>query len=167
MNIQVELQVVDDAELVPDEKHFSRWASAAAAGRADDGELSIRVVDEAESRSLNSRYRDRQCATNVLAFPATLPDELGLPLLGDLAICRDVIEREAREQGKETEAHWAHMVVHGTLHLLGYDHQTQNQAHAMESLEVQVLQGLGYADPYAPDGENGEQAPAGRGLNNV
>ena len=162
MNIQVELQVVDGAGSVPDEKHFSRWASAAAAGRADDGELSIRVVDEAESRSLNSRYRDRQCATNVLAFPATLPDELGLPLLGDLAICRDVIEREAREQGKETEAHWAHMVVHGTLHLLGYDHQTQNQAHAMESLEVQVLQGLGYADPYAPNGENREQAPAGR-----
>lgn len=159
MSIRVELQVVDNADSVPDEKHFSLWASAAAAGRADQGELSIRVIDEAESQSLNSRYRDRPYATNVLAFPATLPDELGLPLLGDLAICRDVIEREAREQGKEPEAHWAHMVVHGTLHLLGYDHQTRTQAHAMEGLEVQVLQRLGYADPYAPDGEDGEQAP--------
>jgi probable rRNA maturation factor len=158
MSIQVELQVVDDTDSVPDAGHFSRWASAAAAGKAEHGELSIRVVDEAESQSLNSRYRDRQYATNVLAFPVTLPDEFGLPLLGDLAICRNVIEREAREQGKETEAHWAHMVVHGTLHLLGYDHQTQAQAHLMESREVQVLQGLGYADPYAPNSATGEQA---------
>jgi len=159
MSIQVELQVVDDSGSVPDAGHFSRWASAAAAGNTDHGELSIRVVDEAESRSLNSRFRDRQYATNVLAFPANLPGEFELPLLGDLAICRDVIEREASEQGKQTEAHWAHMVVHGTLHLLGYDHQTQSQAHLMESLEVQVLRGLGYADPYAPHGATGEQAP--------
>ncbi len=162
MSIEVELQVADDNDSVPDVKLFSRWASAAAAAKVENGELSIRVVDEAESQSLNTRYRNRQCATNVLAFAATLPDELGLPLLGDLAICRDVIEREASEQGKETEAHWAHMVVHGTLHLLGYDHQTQAQASEMESLEVQVLRRLGYADPYAPGGASGEQAPARR-----
>ncbi len=164
MSIQVELQVAGDADSVPDEKNFSRWASAAAAGRADKGELSIRVVDEAESRSLNSRYRNRQSATNVLAFPAALADELGLTLLGDLAICRDVIEREATEQGKDLEAHWAHMVVHGTLHLLGYDHQSKAQAQAMEGLEVQVLQGLGYADPYRPGGDNGEQVPERMGA---
>ena len=162
MSIEVELQVADGDGSVPDVKLFSRWASAAAAAKVENGELSIRVVDEAESQSLNTRYRNRHCATNVLAFAATLPDELGLPLLGDLAICRDVIEREASEQGKETEAHWAHMVVHGTLHLLGYDHQTQAQTREMESLEVQVLRRLGYADPYAPDGVSGEQAPVRR-----
>ena len=160
MTIQVELQVADNPCYSPDLCQFSRWASAAMAGRTEDTELTIRIVDEAESASLNERFRNRQHATNVLAFPATLPAEIGLVVLGDLAICGEIVAREAGEQGKDIEAHWAHMVVHGTLHLIGYDHQTDIQAKKMEGLEVQILRGLGYADPYLPGGETGEQAPA-------
>ena len=160
MTLQVELQVADKSGYLPDLNQFSRWASAAVTGRTEDTELTIRIVDAAESAALNERFRSRQHATNVLAFPATLPTEIGLAVLGDLAICGEIVAREADEQGKGIEAHWAHMVVHGTLHLIGYDHQTDIQAKKMEGLEVQILRGLGYADPYLPGGETGEQAPA-------
>ncbi|MGI9264312.1 MAG: rRNA maturation RNase YbeY [Gammaproteobacteria bacterium] len=158
MTIRVELQVAEDAAAPPDTDQFCRWASAAITGRTENTELTIRIVSEAESAALNERFRNRKYATNVLAFPATLPDEIDLAVLGDLAICGEVVQREAGEQGKPVEAHWAHMVVHGTLHLVGYDHETQMQANEMESLEVQILRGLGYPDPYLPVGETGEHA---------
>jgi len=111
-------------------------------------------VDAAESQALNRRFRGKDRPTNVLSFPADLPPELELPLLGDLVVCREVVEAEAAEQGKPAEAHWAHMVVHGTLHLLGYDHETAEGAEAMEALEAEILSEFGWPDPYQEHDEN-------------
>lgn len=150
---QLELDVIvasDDPE-VPAEARLRAWAAAALAGRRDEAELSIRVVDMAEGRALNREYRGRDYATNVLSFPADLPAGVDLPVLGDLAVCAPVVRREAEEQGKALQAHWAHMTVHGILHLLAYDHQEDDEAQRMEGLERSILAGLGYADPYAAD----------------
>ena len=134
----------------PVEAEFLRWARAALKGHCKPGELSIRIVDEEESAELNSRYRGKEGPTNVLSFPADLPAGVPVPLLGDLVICAPVVAREAQEQGKQAEAHWAHLVVHGCLHLLGLDHETEAQAAEMESLERDILAGMGYPDPYLP-----------------
>ena len=112
-------------------------------------ELSIRLVDEFESQNLNHRYRCANKPTNVLSFPSKLPPELQLPLLGDLAICAQVVEREAQQQNKEPLAHWAHMLVHGTLHLLNYDHIDDGDADEMEALETLIITDLGYPEPYS------------------
>lgn len=122
---------------------------AALPGDETTAELSIRIVDRDEMQALNLRYRRRDYATNVLSFPADLPEELALPLLGDMAICAPVVLEEAQRQGKELAAHWDHMLVHGALHLLGYDHETDHEALAMESLEIRILADLGWPDPYA------------------
>ncbi|HEV2110346.1 MAG TPA: rRNA maturation RNase YbeY [Gammaproteobacteria bacterium] len=135
---------------VPGEAELARWAAAALAGRRAGAELAIRIVDEAEGAKLNATYRHKQGATNVLSFPAELPPGVPLPLLGDLVICAPVVAREAREQGKAPEAHWAHLVVHGCLHLLGHDHEQQAETEEMESLERKILEGMGYPDPYLP-----------------
>ena len=113
-----------------------------------DAQLCVRIVDEAEIIELNARYRARREATNVLSFPADIPPELGIPLLGDVVICAPVVNREAAEQHKETRSHWAHMVVHGTLHLLGFDHQCEEDAAKMESRETRILAALDFPDPY-------------------
>jgi len=113
---------------------------------ARDAGLSIRVVGSAESRRLNRTWRGKDKPTNVLSFPAPATQS---PLLGDLAICAPVVAREAREQGKSTQAHWAHMVVHGVLHLLGYDHELDRDAAIMEARETALLANFGYANPYA------------------
>ena len=136
---------------VPSPASFRRWAEAALRGarRHRAAELSIRIVDTAEGRALNRDYRGKDYATNVLSFPAELPPGVDLPLLGDLAICAPVVAREAAEQGKRPRDHWAHMTVHGVLHLLGYDHVEDAEAEAMEALETRILAGLGIADPYA------------------
>lgn len=152
MSISVDVQVADAGASVPDSERFDAWFAAALEGRGTGAELSVRIVDERESADLNERYRGKRGPTNVLAFPANLPDEIGVPFLGDLVICRSVVEREAAEQGKTPDAHWAHMVVHGTLHLLGYDHGSDDEAAEMEALEVQILGRLGYADPYESSG---------------
>jgi probable rRNA maturation factor len=114
------------------------------------GEVVIRIVDETESAELNERYRNKPGATNVLAFPAgdmPVPDSEARPL-GDVVICAPVVAREANEQGKTPEAHWAHIVMHGCLHLLGFDHEADDDARAMESREAELLAGLGFGDPY-------------------
>jgi len=114
-------------------------------------EVSVRIVDEAEGRQLNQRYRDRDYATNVLSFPAghaALPNGVRRPL-GDIVICGPVVQRESAEQGKAAGDHWAHMLVHGTLHLLGFDHDTDSEAEEMEALETRILAGCGVGDPYA------------------
>jgi probable rRNA maturation factor len=110
--------------------------------------VAIRIVDADEGQALNLQYRGRDYATNVLSFPADLPPGVNLPLIGDLVICAPVVAREAAEQGKKPTDHWAHMTVHGTLHLLGYDHMEDAEAEAMEALETRILAGLGIADPY-------------------
>ena len=150
MTVVVDLQVADPGPAVPSVEHIRRWVTAAATG-ADDAELSVRIVGTEESRGLNERYRGVRGPTNVLSFPADLPAEIKPRLLGDLVICRRIVEQEAEQQGKAPEAHWAHMIVHGVLHLLGHDHQTDDEAAEMEGLEVQILQGLGYPDPYGED----------------
>ena len=134
---------------LPSSTSFRRWVAAVLRGakHRKPAELAIRIVDTDEARALNNAYRGKDYATNVLSFPAELPPELKLPLLGDLAICAPVVLREAREQGKPPKDHWAHLTVHGVLHLLGYDHIEENEAEAMEALETRILSGLGIADP--------------------
>lgn len=135
---------------VPAPTSFRRWVEAALRGarRRKATEVAIRIVDADEGQALNLQYRGRDYATNVLSFPADLPPGVNLPLIGDLVICAPVVAREAAEQGKKPTDHWAHMTVHGTLHLLGYDHMEDAEAEAMEALETRILAGLGIADPY-------------------
>ncbi len=137
-----------DSKALPDESRFESWSGAAYLGKAASG-VCIVLVDEDESRELNTRYRGKEKPTNVLSFPMQLPEHVGDRALGDLVICAPVVEREAREQGKPALAHWAHMVVHGMLHLQGYDHEAEAEAAAMEALEVRILGELGFDNPYA------------------
>ena len=149
--LELDLQRATDAA-APDDAAFRRWCELALRQRSADSEMTIRLVDEAEGRELNRTYRHKDYATNVLSFPADVPDELlDIPLLGDLVICVPVVEREAAEQGKALEAHWAHLVIHGCLHLLGYDHLEDDEAEEMEALERTLLAELGHPDPYADD----------------
>jgi probable rRNA maturation factor len=148
MSLDVEIQLESTASNLPNEDQFRRWAEAALQDRGRDAELVIRIVDEEESAELNSHYRGKQGPTNVLSFPFDAPEEVPVNLLGDLVICAPVILREAKEQGKSAEAHWAHMVVHGMLHLQGYDHLTDAEAEEMESLETVIITGLGFPAPY-------------------
>jgi probable rRNA maturation factor len=134
---------------LPAVRSIRGWIRAALSTRGEErGEIAVRIVDEEEMRALNARYRHKDYPTNVLAFPAELPRGVELPLLGDIVVCAPVVEREAVEQGKQSRAHWAHMLVHGTLHLLGHDHQRPRAAAAMEALETRVLAALGFPDPY-------------------
>ena len=135
---------------VPAEAQLKRWARGALA-EGVRGELTVRIVDAAESTELNSRYRGKKGPTNVLSFLAEAPPAATAELLpfGDVVICAEVVEREAREQGKEPAAHWAHMVVHGALHLQGYDHETVRDASIMEARERALLAELGFPDPYS------------------
>ncbi|WP_027911092.1 rRNA maturation RNase YbeY [Pseudomonas sp. URMO17WK12:I4] len=150
--IELDLQVASQAGHLPAEADFQAWCAIALRQRSADSELTIRLVDEEEGRELNRTWRGKDYATNVLSFPADVPDELlDIPLLGDLVICVPVVEREAVEQGKTPEAHWAHLVIHGCLHLLGYDHIEDEEAEEMEGLERILLAELGHPDPYAGD----------------
>jgi probable rRNA maturation factor len=135
---------------VPAPASFRRWIEAALKGarRRKATEVSVRIVDIAEGQALNLQYRGRDYATNVLSFPVELPPGVDLPLIGDLVICAPVVSREAEEQGKKPADHWAHLTIHGTLHLLGYDHIDEAEAETMEALETKVLAGLGISDPY-------------------
>ena len=145
----IDLQIACEEETgLPTAEQIEQWATAAVQPQSDEMEMTVRIVDEAESHALNLNYRGKDRPTNVLSFPFECPDEVELPLLGDLVICRQVVEREAQEQDKPVIAHWAHMVVHGSLHLLGYDHIEDDEAEEMESLETQIMTGLGFADPY-------------------
>ncbi|MCK8895028.1 rRNA maturation RNase YbeY [Haemophilus influenzae] len=148
-SVLVDLQIAtENIEGLPTEEQIVQWATGAVQPEGNEVEMTVRIVDEAESHELNLTYRGKDRPTNVLSFPFECPDEVELPLLGDLVICRQVVEREAAEQEKPLMAHWAHMVVHGSLHLLGYDHIEDNEAEEMESLETQIMQGLGFDDPY-------------------
>ncbi|MDQ2075187.1 rRNA maturation RNase YbeY [Marinimicrobium sp. ABcell2] len=158
MKTDIDIDVASECQPLPTAADLERWCQAAlaAGGPAEmtHAQVSIRVVDEAESQTLNARYRQRDKPTNVLSFPADLPPELELPLLGDLVICAPVVAREADEQHKSLEAHWAHMVVHGCLHLLGYDHISDADADVMEALETQIITQLHYPAPYTELGTN-------------
>jgi probable rRNA maturation factor len=135
---------------LPSAVSFKRWATAAALGRIRKADLAIRVVDNKEGRSLNRHYRGKDYATNVLSFPAELPEgvSLNIPILGDLVICAPVVAREAKEQDKMLAAHYAHLTIHGVLHLLGLNHEDKREAKAMEQIERDILARLGFPDPY-------------------
>ncbi|WP_341503396.1 rRNA maturation RNase YbeY [Gallaecimonas sp. GXIMD4217] len=149
MTLYLDLQLATEACDLPDQAQLETWVTAALAGSGrDETELTIRLVDEEESRSLNHQYRGKDKPTNVLSFPFEAPPGIELPLLGDLVICAPVVAHEAAEQGKSLQAHWAHMVIHGTLHLLGYDHIKDEDAEVMEAREKALLAELGYPDPY-------------------
>ncbi|AHG73346.1 rRNA maturation factor [Mannheimia sp. USDA-ARS-USMARC-1261] len=153
-NLYIDLQIAcENSENLPSEQQFYTWVHKALAveAKTDDfpeSEITIRIVDEAESHELNLTYRGKDKPTNVLSFPFEVPEGIEMPLLGDLIICRQVMEKEAEEQQKPLEAHWAHLAIHGTLHLLGYDHIEEGEAVEMESLETEIMQALGYEDPY-------------------
>jgi len=152
MNLTIDIDNASCCKEIPDEKTIHQWVSAALSGRKDNAELSIRIVDEDESTELNQQYRSKQGPTNVLSFPADLPEfiqeSLQLPLLGDLVICAPVVESEARQQNKSSKAHWAHMLIHGSLHLIGYDHIDDKDAEKMEQLETKILTSLNFPPPY-------------------
>ena len=135
---------------LPASASFRRWVLAALteAEHRQPVELAIRLVDAEEGRTLNRQYRGRDYATNVLSFPVELPPGVPSPLLGDIALCAPVVAREAGEQGKSRRDHYAHLTVHGVLHLLGHDHGDDREAALMEALEIRILAGLGISDPY-------------------
>jgi len=143
----------EDTTGLPDESQFQGWLNAVISQFQEEAEVTVRLVDIAESNELNLTYRGKDKPTNVLSFPFEAPPGIELPLLGDLVICRQVVEQEAQEQEKPLEAHWAHMVVHGSLHLLGYDHIEDDEAEEMEALETEIMLALGYADPYIAEKE--------------
>lgn len=152
--MRVDVQIAAEADGIPASASIRDWVERAVR-EADpdcDADIAVRVVDAAEMRILNRDYRDQDKPTNVLAFPAGDPGFLPpgeRPLLGDIVVCADVVAREAGEQGKSPGDHWSHMLVHGALHLLGHDHDTEQEAEQMEALERRILASLGIADPYA------------------
>ena len=145
----IKLELINEENLTaPDSKQFQHWLNQVAEKLNIDGEICIKIIDEAESQDLNHTYRGKDQPTNVLSFPADLPDFVESDYLGDLAICAAIVISEATEQNKPINAHWAHMSIHGILHLLGYDHIEDEEAEEMEALEVEILGGMGIADPY-------------------
>ena len=151
MSLELEIQRPWRGEGTPEDAQLRRWVEAVSL--PDPASLVIRIVDEDESRTLNRTYRGKDRPTNVLSFPFEAPRPVQDPHLGDLVICAPVVAAEAEAQGKPLEAHWAHMVVHGLLHLLGYEHQTEEEAREMETEERRILATLGWPDPY------GEETP--------
>ncbi|MBL4595698.1 MAG: rRNA maturation RNase YbeY [Robiginitomaculum sp.] len=148
VEIQLSSSLADNV-YVPSKELFVVWVGAVLRKQAiDEAELSIRIVDESESQDLNKEYRDKNTPTNVLSFSLGVPEYVMPRILGDLVICAEVVAVESQTQDKPRDAHWAHMVVHGVLHLLGFDHQADEQAQQMEGLEIEVMQGLGFANPY-------------------
>ncbi len=157
MTIQVAIQkaVKPARELwLPAAREIRQWVRAALHGRCDSGQLTVRIVDRAESATLNQTYRQKAGPTNVLSFPMDQPDLLVPPLLGDIVVCAPLVMDEAASQGKTAQAHWTHLIVHGALHLVGYDHVDSVAAAEMEAIEISILKALGWASPYEESGES-------------
>lgn len=148
--LTVDLQLACEHQPLPALEQFQQWAELAWLEDVES-EVTVRVVDEDESRALNYQYRGKDKPTNVLSFPFEAPEGITVPLAGDLVICAPVVEQEAREQGKSALAHWAHMVIHGMLHLQGHDHINDDEAGIMEAIEIRLLAQLGFANPYVAE----------------
>ncbi|MGR5287004.1 rRNA maturation RNase YbeY [Vibrio maritimus] len=154
MSIELDLQLAVESEQgLPSADEFQRWLDKTIIPFQKEAELTIRIVDEQESHQLNHEYRGKDKPTNVLSFPFEAPPGVEINLLGDMIICRQVVEKEAIEQSKPLNAHWAHMVVHGSLHLLGYDHIEDEEAEEMEALETEIMLEMGFEDPYLAEKE--------------
>lgn len=147
---QIEIQRGDHIGQIPDDEELRGWADVALQLVEKNASLCIRITGDNEMAELNEKYRHGRGITNVLSFPCEVEDEMGVRLLGDIVICASVIQLEAEEQHKTPAAHWAHMVLHGILHLLGYDHNNQRDSEVMEQMEIKLLSQLGFADPYQP-----------------
>lgn len=144
----ITVQVAVSGMPLPSARDIHRWAVQALSAQGASGELVVRIVDEAEMTALNTRYRGKDGPTNVLSFPVEGFPGIDSGMLGDIVICAPVVQEEALRQGKDPQAHWAHLVIHGVLHLLGFDHLHENEAREMESTEAVLLAQLGYPDPY-------------------
>lgn len=145
---EIEVQVVFTSPGQPDKADIQQWVDAALADYDQDTEVVVRIVDVHESAQLNKQFRHKPGPTNILSFPADIPEGIGLNLLGDLVVCAPVVEREALEQQKSLSHHWAHIIIHGVLHLRGYDHIKDDEAEAMEAKEIAILQKLNISNPY-------------------
>lgn len=158
MSYHIDLQHACDEPIPVSDESLRTWAELALLEHMDSAELTLRLVDPTEITDLNHTYRQQNKPTNVLAFPSELPDniELDYPLLGDVIICPLVLQQESQESGKSLQEHWAHIVIHGVLHLLGYDHIKDSDAGIMQALEVKLLSKLGFANPYQTEGDNVE-----------
>lgn len=150
--LALEVQYATSEDKLPSEADFHQWATVAIGDKKSQAELVIRIVDESESAALNQQYREKTGTTNVLSFPFQPPPPVENDLLGDLIICAPVVAKEAAAQEKTEQAHWAHMVVHGILHLLGYDHEQSAEAAEMENREIEILAQLDFPDPYQING---------------
>ena len=148
MSYLIHLQNISKLKSIPETKKLKTWAVEALKYKAQSAELTIRIVNKKEMSLFNQTYRKRVGPTNILSFPFEAPPGAHSYLLGDIVICADVVAQEAQEQHKPLRAHWAHMTIHGMLHLLGYDHVTEALAKVMEPLETHLLQTLGFKDPY-------------------
>lgn len=151
VSVEVDVQrALDEYRgFLPTDQDIAHWVKAAVGSQREEAEVTVRLVDQAEGTRLNEAFRGKSGPTNVLSFPFEAPPGVEVALLGDIVVCAPVVAREASEQAKAAVAHWAHMVVHGTLHLLGHDHIDSEQAARMEALEISVLEHLGYPNPYA------------------
>ncbi len=145
---QIEIQAVFESEGQPDQQQIQLWVDTALDDYGQDTEIVVRIVDEQESAELNEQYRHKSGPTNILSFPVDVPEGIELDLLGDLVICAPVVEKEALEQDKLLAHHWAHIIVHGVLHLLGYDHIDDDEAELMENKEIAILNKLHINNPY-------------------
>lgn len=146
---KINLQIaVKDKSNIPDKLFLKQCVDLVLDDLPKNTEITLRVVDEAEMIELNHTYRQKNSATNVLSFPAELPDDIQLNYLGDVVICQSVMEQESCEQQKSLKSHWAHLFIHGILHLRGYDHVEEDDAVEMETLEIDLLKQLGFANPY-------------------
>ena len=148
MNEMIEIQDASNMDSLPAKKMLTEWVEKALQKQYQDAEITLRIVDEVEGLSLNKRWRKKKSATNVLSFPVGEILEQAPNFLGDIVICAPVVEREANEQGKTFDAHWAHLIIHGVLHLQGYDHKSDEKANIMESKEISILEKIGYTNPY-------------------
>lgn len=149
MTYQIDIENNSKSLLIPSSQKCEEWIAAALKDQQIlEAEVSVYIVDEEESQELNSQYRGKEKPTNILSFPADIPEEVGVPLLGDLVICAPVVEGEAAEQNKNLQAHWAHLLIHGSLHLLGYDHIEDDEAELMEAIETKIVTSLGFPAPY-------------------
>ncbi len=147
MSIEIDLQIASQCTSIPSESYFHQWTTSIPSTHTAPS-VCIRIVDEEESKDLNHKFRNIDRPTNVLSFPSDIPDEVDLDFLGDVVICAPLVQSQANEQNKKIEDHWAHLVIHGILHLQGYDHQNQSQAEQMESIEITLLDKLGIKNPY-------------------
>ncbi len=144
----LELQLASACTPIPSAAQIQHWVDTALAAYTEPLEVVVRIVDVAEMSELNQTYRHKQGPTNILSFPFEAPEGIEMDLLGDLVVCAPVVAQEAQEQGKQLEHHWAHIIVHGIFHLLGYDHIDDSEAEAMEAMEIKVLQQLNITNPY-------------------